>query len=219
MPTRTYSVVSLLVALALLSMGPTCGTANTDPNQTDPNAVADPNDLVEVTMVTTMGTIVFQLDRSRAPVTVENFLTYVNEGFYDGVDGLGATIFHRVYAGFVIQGGGFTEDLAQKDNHDPITLESNNGLLNVRGTVAMARTAEPDTATSQFYINLVDNTHLDYVSDAAPGYCVFGAVISGMEVADAIAAVDVEDQTIDGVYLQKVPLEPITITSVTVTGP
>lgn len=153
-----------------------------------------------VRLVTSKGTIVVELDREKAPITVSNFLRYVEDGFYDG------TIFHRVVPDFVIQGGGFTPDLTRKDTRPPIINESNNGLSNLRGTIAMARTNDPDSATSQFYINLVDNTSLDYAPDR-PGYAVFGRVIEGMDVVDAIAAV--ETTTRNG--FNDVPVENIVI--------
>ena len=153
-----------------------------------------------VRLVTSKGTIVVELDREKAPITVSNFLRYVEDGFYDG------TIFHRVVPDFVIQGGGFTPDLTRKETRPPIINESNNGLSNLRGTIAMARTSDPDSATSQFYINLVDNTSLDY-APGRPGYAVFGKVIEGMDVVDAIGAV--ETTTRNG--LNDVPVEDIII--------
>ena len=142
-----------------------------------------------VDMETTLGSIAFELDAEAAPVTVENFLAYVDAGFYDGQDGAGETIFHRVIAGFVVQGGGYTASGTLKDTLPAIVLESDNGLSNVRGTLAMARTGDPDSATSQFYVNLVDNTGLDYQSPSSPGYAVFGEVVAGLDVIDDIAAV------------------------------
>jgi cyclophilin family peptidyl-prolyl cis-trans isomerase len=132
---------------------------------------------------TSMGTIEIELDRQKAPVTVDNFVKYVKAGFYDG------TVIHRVEPGFVLQGGGFTAT-AEKAVGTPIKLESNNGLKNLAGTIAMARTSVPDSATSQFFINLVDNLELDYSSTAQPGYAVFGKVVAGMSVVDSIAAVN-----------------------------
>ena len=129
-----------------------------------------------------LGTVVFQLDPFHAPMTTANLLAYVHEGFYDG------TLFHRVMPNFVVQGGGFTSGLVYKTPvHDAVRLESNNGLSNLAGTVAMARTNVADSATSQFFVNLVDNTGLDYVSAAKPGYAVFGSVVSGMSVIQAMA--------------------------------
>lgn len=148
---------------------------------------------------TTLGAFVIDLDEELAPVTVANFLTYVDEGFYDGDDDLGATVFHRVIDGFVVQGGGYTVDGSQKATHDPIVNESGNGLENLRGTVAMARTSDPDSATSQFYVNLVDNGFLD----DPPGYAVFGEVVEGMEVFDAMAGVatDSGDWPLDDIVM------------------
>lgn len=128
-----------------------------------------------VKLETDVGPIVLELFEDKAPITVANFLRYVDDGFYNG------TIFHRVIPGFMIQGGGLTFDFVEKDTHDPIVNESDNGLLNLAGTVAMARTFDPDSATSQFYINVANNTHLD---DA--GYAVFGKVREGWETIDAI---------------------------------
>jgi cyclophilin family peptidyl-prolyl cis-trans isomerase len=149
-----------------------------------------------------MGNIVIQLDPELAPITVDNFYAYVDGGFYDGTDGLGATTFHRVAAGFVIQGGGVTEEGVMKGTMSPIVNESGNGLTNARGTIAMARTSDPDSATSQFFINLVDN----FALDTPPGYAVFGEVVEGLDVVDAIGAVAT---TMDE------PNEPIVITTAT----
>ncbi len=136
-----------------------------------------------VALTTAVGSITLELDPLAAPKSVDNFLAYVSAGFYKD------TLFHRVIPGFVIQAGGFNSGMVQKtDLNAPIALESDNGLSNLRGTVAMARTSAPDSATSQFFINLVDNLSLDYRSAASPGYAVFGRVISGLDVADAIAA-------------------------------
>jgi len=136
-----------------------------------------------VVLITSMGNIVVELDPTRAPVTVNNFLAYVLNRFYAG------TIFHRVIAGFVVQGGGFTTGLVTAPGAlAPISLESNSGLKNLRGTIAMARTPAPNSATSQFYFNLVDNPTLDYKDSANPGYAVFGNVVQGAEIMDAIGA-------------------------------
>jgi cyclophilin family peptidyl-prolyl cis-trans isomerase len=132
---------------------------------------------------TSKGSFTVQLFDKQAPISVENFLKYVNEGFYDG------TIFHRVIPGFMIQGGGMTEDMKSKSNHAPIKNEATNGLKNKRGTLAMARTNVVDSATSQFFVNLVDNDFLDHRGTSNYGYAVFGRIASGMEVVDAIAAV------------------------------
>ena len=134
---------------------------------------------------TSMGTITLELDDAKAPETVANFVKYAKDGHYDG------TIFHRVIDGFMIQGGGFTKDMNQKETRKPIRNEAMNGLKNLRGTIAMARTMVVDSATSQFFINLVDNSFLDFSSPTPQGfgYAVFGKVTDGMSVVDAIAKV------------------------------
>jgi peptidyl-prolyl cis-trans isomerase A (cyclophilin A) len=138
----------------------------------------------KVKLATSMGDIVLDLDRDKAPKTVENFVQYVKAGHYDG------TVFHRVIDGFMIQGGGMTTDLNEKATRAPIPLESRNGLNNVRGSVAMARTADPNSATSQFFINLKDNTFLDAANARdGNGYAVFGKVVEGMAVVDKIKTV------------------------------
>ena len=140
----------------------------------------------QVTLITSAGTVVMELNPEVAPVTVNNFLSYVGSGYY------GSTLFHRVITGFVVQGGGYTAGLTKKaGQRAPIALESNRGLANTRSTVAMARTSVFDSATSEFFINLADNASLDYQSDTDPGYAVFGKVVTGMEVVDAIAATPV----------------------------
>lgn len=157
----------------------------------------------KVKLETTMGDIVIELDEKAAPVTVKNFLTYAKEGFFDG------TIFHRVIPNFMIQGGGFTPDMVQKKTHPPIINEANNGLKNNRGTIAMARTPQPDSATSQFFINHKDNPNLNYVDARNPGYAVFGKVVEGMETVDKIAAVKTTQK---GPHAN-VPVEPVVIKS------
>ena len=138
-----------------------------------------------VTLETTHGNIVIELDADKAPETVKNFLNYVNSGFYDG------TIFHRVIKNFMIQGGGFQPGMIQKPTEAPIQNEANNGLANDRGTIAMARTGDPHSATAQFFINHADNAFLNHTSPSGQGwgYCVFGKVTDGMDAVDAIAAV------------------------------
>ncbi len=139
----------------------------------------------QVSLQTNKGEIVIELNEDKAPLSVENFLTYVNAGFYDG------TIFHRVIPGFMVQGGGFDKDYAQKTTRDPIQNEAQNGLQNSRGTVAMARTSAPHSGTAQFFINTVDNGFLNHSSPTPRGwgYAVFGTVIKGMDVVDAITAI------------------------------
>ena len=140
---------------------------------------------MKATIETSKGTITLELNEEKAPATVANFVEYAKSGFYDG------TIFHRVIDGFMIQGGGFTRDMNQKETRAPIRIESMNGLSNARGTIAMARTMDPNSATSQFFINLVDNDFLDFTAPTTQGYgyAVFGAVTDGLEVVDAIAKV------------------------------
>lgn len=160
-----------------------------------------------VTLHTNMGDIVLALDAEKAPVSVDNFLSYARDGFYDG------TIFHRVIDGFMIQGGGFTENLQQKRTRDPIVNEAANGLKNVRGSISMARTPAPHSATAQFFINLKDNDFLDYPSRDGWGYAVFGSVVEGMDVVDAIAKVPttskggLQDVPVDNVIIQKVEVK------------
>ena len=156
-----------------------------------------------VKLETSTGDMVIELNERAAPVTVKNFLGYVEEGFYNG------TIFHRVIPGFMAQGGGFTKKMVQKQTRDPIVNEADNGLKNERGTIAMARTGDPDSATAQFFINHKDNDFLDYVENGNPGYAVFGKVTEGMDVVDEIAAVE----TTARAGMQDVPVEPVVIES------
>ncbi len=158
----------------------------------------------QVVLETTLGKIVLEVFQDKAPETSRNFLKYVDEKFYDG------TIFHRVIPNFVIQGGGFDKEMKEKNTYPPIKNEAENGLSNLRGTVAMARTNDPHSATSQFFINLVDNKNLDFKdknSGRGWGYAVFGKVIEGMDVVDKIAKVET---TTKG-YYENVPKEPVII--------
>lgn len=157
-----------------------------------------------VTIETTKGNIAVELDPNAAPITVANFLTYVDEGFYSG------TVFHRVIPNFMIQGGGFVKEGAKKDTHDPIILESQNGLSNMTGTLAMARTGAPNSATAQFFINVADNTFLNY-SGGNPGYAVFGKVTAGMDVVNEIRQV----QTSVKNGMQDWPVEDVEIVNIT----
>lgn len=161
---------------------------------------------VKVVMETSKGSIELELDPAKAPVTVENFVKYVKKGHYDGL------IFHRVIPGFMIQGGGFTPDMNQKAVDAPIAIESKNGLKNARGTIAMARTSNPNSATSQFFINVKDNANLDYPSFDGYGYAVFGKVTKGLDICDAIVSVPTKQVGPHG----DVPVEPIVIKSVKV---
>ena len=162
---------------------------------------------MKATIETSKGTITLELDAEKAPATVANFAEYAKGGFYDG------TIFHRVIDGFMIQGGGFTRDMNQKETREPIAIESMNGLRNLRGTIAMARTMDPNSATSQFFINLVDNAFLDFTAPTVRGYgyAVFGRVLDGMEVVDAIAKVRTGSV---GPY-ENVPSEAVVIKKIT----
>jgi peptidyl-prolyl cis-trans isomerase A (cyclophilin A) len=160
-----------------------------------------------VLLATSLGDITLQLDAEKAPKTVANFLEYVKNGHYDG------TVFHRVMDGFMIQGGGFTPDMMQKPTKAPIPLEARNGLKNERGAVAMARTSAPDSATSQFFINVVDNAMLDQPNARdGQGYAVFGKVVAGMDVVEKIRKV--ETGSVGG--HQNVPLKPVLIRSATI---
>ncbi|MFA6044381.1 MAG: peptidylprolyl isomerase [Phycisphaerales bacterium] len=160
---------------------------------------------VYINMKTSKGDIVLQLDKEKAPISVENFTKYVDKGFYDG------TIFHRVISNFMIQGGGFTPDMQQKKTDAPIKNEWKNGLKNTKYTIAMARTNVPDSATSQFFINVADNAFLDQSRDGA-AYAVFGKVVAGTEVVDAIKAVKTGAK---GPMPSDVPVETVTIEKVT----
>ncbi len=165
---------------------------------------AEPNPQVQ--METSMGVIVIELDAKAAPRTVANFLSYVHDGFYDG------TIFHRVIQSFMIQGGGFTPKMQQKGTKSPIANEADNGLKNNAGTIAMARTNVPDSATSQFFINVKDNDFLNHTAKTTRGwgYCVFGHVIKGMEVVHAIETVKTTIRSGNG----DVPVEPVIINKI-----
>ena len=160
----------------------------------------------KVKLTTSMGDIVVQLDAAKAPKTVENFLQYVKDKHYDG------TIFHRVIDGFMVQGGGFTADMAQKPVRAPIVLEAQNSLKNDKYTIAMARTSVPDSATAQFFINVKDNAMLNARQPSGDGYAVFGKVVQGSDVVDKIKAVATGNK---GGH-QNVPNTPVTITSATV---
>lgn len=170
-----------------------------------PSAVA--NAAPRVTLKTNMGNIVIELNPAKAPKSVENFLQYVNDKHYDG------TVFHRVIPTFMIQGGGFTQDLTMKPTRAPVQNEADNGLSNLRGTVSMARTNDPNSATAQFFINVVDNVNLNHFgkeNGQTWGYAVFGKVVSGMEVVDAIKVVE---RGAKSPLPQDVPVSPVIILS------
>jgi cyclophilin family peptidyl-prolyl cis-trans isomerase len=174
--------------------------------ESDDNPCVPPRETNDPVVVfeTSMGDFAAVLYSNDAPKTVENFLRYVNEGFYDSL-----TI-HRVIKNFIVQGGAYDENLVKKPAYDPIPNEANNGRHNLRGTIGMARTVDPHSATSQFFVNHVDNPNLDYVSPDRYGYCVFGSVIVGMDVVDSIAGVNTVNR--DG--HQDVPEVPIFLTRI-----
>ena len=167
-------ITSAIAALALGSI-----------SATSPSTQADDTESPQVTFETNHGSFVLELDRNTAPETVENFLAYVRDGFYDG------TIFHRVIAGFMVQGGGFTPEFKQLQTRAPIRNEADKGGRNDRGSIAMARTSDPHSATAQFFINVVDNDFLNHRSQTTQGwgYTAFGRVVEGMDTVDRIAAV------------------------------
>ncbi len=191
--TKTFSVAIAAALIGLAGCTPpaenSAGAGNT-PDANAPGAntpePAGPalTGKIPIVIETSMGTIEAELDADKAPITVKNFVDYANKGFYDG------TVFHRVISDFMIQGGGFTEELKEKPNADPIQNEASNGVSNTRGTLAMARTPDPNSATSQFFINVVDNGYrLDPSAEVGAGYAVFGKVTKGMDVVDKIKAV------------------------------
>lgn len=198
---RSLLLTSLLLPTLALAQD-TAADGTTEPTEAAAVAtVANPR----VALHTNMGDIVIELDPVKAPVSSENFLAYVKDGFYNG------TVFHRVIDNFMAQGGGYTSDLQPKPTRAPIRNEANNGLSNLRGTVAMARTGDPHSATAQFFINLVDNPRLDYVSDENGmtwGYAVFGKVVEGMDVVDQIRAIPTGGQ---GPFRTDVPTQPVLI--------
>lgn len=163
-----------------------------------------------VKLTTSMGEVVLEMAPDKSPASVDNFLAYVRAGFYDG------TLFHRVIDGFMIQGGGFSEDFSKRSTRDPVRNEADNGLRNVKGTVAMARTSDPHSATAQFFINLADNAFLDHRSPDPQGwgYTVFGRVVEGMDVVNRIGSVATG---IRGSF-SDVPLQPVMIQSASVIG-
>ncbi|MDP1836273.1 MAG: peptidylprolyl isomerase [Chlamydiales bacterium] len=185
----SQAAILLAASMCLLSM-----TGFADKGS---NAVKNP----EVLLKTNKGDIKIRLDAEKAPKSVENFLQYVNEGFYNG------TIFHRVIPGFMVQGGGFDKEMNQKKTHAPITNEAANGLQNKVGTLAMARTNDINSATAQFFINVVDNSFLDHKGPSSYGYAVFGQVIDGLDIVKGIEKVKTGSK---GGY-QDVPVEPVLI--------
>jgi cyclophilin family peptidyl-prolyl cis-trans isomerase len=204
---------TLLTPLAAIFMSMTCAVmaqeTKPEPKPEEPKTEATTQPvkgIVKAIIETSKGNIELELDAEKAPLSVQNFVNYVNKGHYDG------TIFHRVIPGFMIQGGGFTPDMQQKPTDKPIQCESKNGLKNTKGAIAMARTNDPHSATTQFFINVKDNASLDYPSFDGWGYAVFGKVTKGIEVTDAIVSVPT---TRKGPH-SDVPAEPITITKVSI---
>lgn len=189
----------LLLAL-IISLLPATGFPN------DSHTDNKESGMVKVTMDTSMGVIRLELDHGKAPLTVDNFVQYARSGFYDN------TIFHRVIAGFMIQGGGFDTDTKQKTTRDPIRNEAQNGLKNVKGSISMARTSNPDSATAQFFINTVDNPGLDYPRPDGHGYAVFGKVTEGMDTVEKIEKV----HTGRNFGMQDIPLEQVIIRKVSI---
>ncbi len=191
--------VCLLLVLSMMSLASLCFSST--PKDQQPMTDKQKNPIVLIK--TTQGDIKVELYADKAPLSVKNFLQYVNEGFYDH------TIFHRVIEGFMIQGGGFTKDMQQKTTHATIKNEAENGLSNKAGTLAMARTSDVNSATAQFFINTVDNPFLDFKgkSSSAYGYCVFGKVIEGMDVVNKIKKV----KTANKGPFENVPVETVEI--------
>lgn len=181
-----------LIFLMLLSLTATSSFATENEAPTAP---------AKVKLETSLGSIIIELDSEKAPITVSNFLKYVDTGFYNG------TIFHRIIPGFMAQGGGFDEKFQKKQTLAAIKNESSNGLKNDRATISMARTGNPDSATAQFFINYKDNNSLNYPAQRGSGYAVFGKVIEGMDVVDQMAKLPTENQG----RFQNVPKTPIVI--------
>ena len=203
MKKMNFRVMLLIPILAMFCWGLSAQKKSTRAKPTKEATAAKGNPSVK--MQTSMGTIVLELYPDKAPVTVKNFLAYVDSGFFNG------TIFHRVIPNFMIQGGGFTADLGKKKTRPPIKNEANNGLSNARGTIAMARTSEVNSAAAQFFINVKDNTSLDHRGNSPDdyGYAVFGKVISGMDVVDKIKNV----KTTSKREYDNVPVQPVVIKS------
>ena len=193
---KMFSLLSFLALLSAHSVAAETSATTTAAPKQDARSEAPPR----VEFQNSKGSFVIELYKDKAPISVANFLEYVEAGYYDN------TIFHRVIPNFMVQGGGFTTDMAQKQTRAPIRNESSNGLKNRRGTLAMARTARPDSATSQFFINTVDNAYLDG-RPGAPGYAVFGKIVEGMEVIDQMSQV----RTGNSRGHSDVPVEPIIV--------
>ncbi len=194
---RTYQLLLGTVMLTLLLGCKSAGETQGGPMITDN---------VTIVVETSKGSFEVELWGAKAPKTVTNFMSYVDDGFFNG------TIFHRVMPGFMIQGGGFTPDMSQKSTRSPVENEADNGVANARGTIAMARTSDPHSATAQFFVNLVDNGFLNHSGKNSRGwgYCAFGEVVSGMDIVDAIAKVPTGNK---GMH-QNVPVNDVVIESI-----
>lgn len=204
----SLTIIAALLLVTLIGVSRISGTGDAKAPASPAPTTQRGEQRVIVEMQTSKGSIVLELYPDKAPETVANFLRYAKEGFYDG------TIFHRVIEGFMIQGGGFEPGMHQKDTHEPIRNEADNGLANEAGTIAMARTPDPHSATAQFFINLKDNNFLNYSSPSPQGwgYAVFGRVIDGMEVVESIGRVETGSA---GMH-QDVPVEDVVIEKVVV---
>jgi len=194
---------ALAIALALFTSSAVRAATAAVPDEAQAGAAG-----AVVVVKTSLGEIRIELDKGKAPASVENFLGYVGQKHYDG------TVFHRVIDGFMIQGGGFTADMVKKPTGPPVKNEAQNGLRNVRGSIAMARTADPNSATCQFFINVADNPGLDYPKPDGHGYTVFGRVTAGMDVVDKIKAVATGEKG----GMRDVPVTPVVIESVRLEG-
>ncbi|NKZ37824.1 MULTISPECIES: peptidylprolyl isomerase [Oleiagrimonas] len=202
----------ILIALAFLLLSPALCAQQDNPAPASSSAAGTPAPNPEVRIHTSMGDITLELFPHKSPKSVANFLQYVRDGFYDG------TVFHRVIDGYLIQGGLYTRELTPKRTRAPVQAEADNGLSNLRGTIAVARGADPNSGTAQFFINLVDNRRLDYTSDQSGltwGYTVFGKVIQGMDVVDKIAKLPTHPQ---GPFAGDVPKPLVIIESAKVIG-
>ena len=199
----------LIISLFIFSLT-ACNAESKETSQSkEPQATgAKMSENPKIKIETSMGEIILELDAKNAPLSTENFISYVKDGFYDG------TIFHRVIPGFMVQGGGMNPDMSEKKTKATIKNEANNGLKNDRGTLAMARTTEPHSASSQFFVNVKDNEFLNFKSEDMQGwgYAVFGKVIEGMDVVDKIVAVDAGDKG----FHQNVPTTPVLMNKVTI---
>jgi len=198
----SLAIVGILIIVAVLA------TQKIGDNNKPTQSITTGTKTMNISMKTNFGTITLELYPEKAPITVKNFVSYIEDGFFNG------TIFHRVIPGFMIQGGGFVSGMTQKDTKDNIKNEADNGLSNDTGTIAMARTPDPDSASSQFFINLKDNSFLNYSAPTPQGwgYCVFGKVTSGMDI---VASIEKTATSSAGMH-QDVPVDDVIIEEVTI---